>query len=142
MWLASLALGWGSAAAVHLTLGSPLGLPSTAEIGEQLAELGVTADHVRASARQVWGVAAFVGAEQTGHRLDISFYGRDAAGAAAPCQIWRFLFFKDTGPFLAFTRIQQVEHEAYLTLLAARALKDRAPRCAPRGRRVRATMRS
>jgi len=124
----SLALGWGSAAAVHLTLGSPLGLPSTAEIGEQLAELGVTADHVRASARQVWGVAAFVGAEQTGHRLDISFYGRDAAGAQLLAKFWRFLFFKDTGPFLAFTRIQQVEHEAYLTLLAARALKDRAPR--------------
>ena len=33
----------------------------------------------------------------------------------------RFLFYRDSGPTLSFTRLQQVEHEAYLTLLASRA---------------------
>jgi undecaprenyl-diphosphatase len=32
----------------------------------------------------------------------------------------RFLLYRDSGPTLSFTRLQQVEHEAYLTLLASR----------------------
>ena len=32
--------------------------------------------------------------------------------------VWRFLWYRDGGPTLSLTRLQQVEHEAFLTLLA------------------------
>src|SRR5205823_3080426 len=48
-------------------------------------------------------------------------YGRDAADARLLAKTGRFLFYRDSGPTLTFTRLQQVEHEAYLTLRAAQA---------------------
>ena len=53
--------------------------------------------------------------------VDVSVYGRDAADAQLLAKTGRFLFYRDSGPTLALTRRQQVEHEAYLTLMAARA---------------------
>ena len=47
--------------------------------------------------------------------------GADAADAQLLAKTGRFLFYRDSGPTLALTRRQQVEHEAYLTLMAARA---------------------
>ena len=35
--------------------------------------------------------------------------------------MWRFCIYRDSGPTLVLNRLQQVEHEAYLTFLAARA---------------------
>ena len=53
--ISSVALGWGVAAALHLAVGSPLGLPSAAEITGWIADLHVdVADIVRAP-RQIWG---------------------------------------------------------------------------------------
>ena len=40
--LSSLVLGWGVAAALHLAVGSPLGLPSAAEVAGWVADLNVT----------------------------------------------------------------------------------------------------
>ena len=48
-------------------------------------------------------------------------YGRDASDAQLLAKTARFLFYRDSGPTLALTRRQQVEHEAYLTLMADRA---------------------
>ena len=53
--------------------------------------------------------------------MDVSVYGRDASDAQLLAKTARFLFYRDSGPTLALTRRQQVEHEAYLTLMAARA---------------------
>ena len=39
--ISSVALGWGVAAALHLAVGSPLGLPSAAEVTEWIADLSV-----------------------------------------------------------------------------------------------------
>ena len=41
--LASLAVGWGVTALVHLVFGSPLGLPSTGEVELLLGDLDITA---------------------------------------------------------------------------------------------------
>ena len=40
--VSSLVLGWGVAAALHLAVGSPLGLPSTTEVTEWVADLNLT----------------------------------------------------------------------------------------------------
>ncbi len=118
--LASLALGWGVAAAVHLVFGSPLGLPSADEVAVLLGDLELAADGVARRPVQEWGVGRFT-ATVGGAHVDVSVYGRDASDAQLLAKTVRYLFYRDSGPTLALTRRQQVEHEAYLTLMADRA---------------------
>ena len=123
--LGSLAIGWGAAVLVRLIFGSPLGLPSARDVQLLLDELGISALNVRALPRQVWGVAKYQAAEtrqaSPGQPIAISVYGRDAADAKLLTKTGRFLFFRDSGPALTISRLQQVEHEAYLTMRARRA---------------------
>jgi uncharacterized membrane protein YbhN (UPF0104 family) len=132
--LGSLAVGWGAAAIVRLVFGSPLGLPSVDDVRLLLAELGIRAGDLAPAPRQVWGVAKYQadelpaaslaaadGVTATVGRLQIEVYGRDAADARLLTKIGRFVFYRDSGPSLTITRLQQVEHEAYLTMRAARA---------------------
>ncbi len=118
--LAGLALGWGVVAVVHLLFGSPLGLPSPEEVGLLLADLDLLAAEVRPAAEQEWGVGRFEAALD-GSTVAVSVYGRDAADAQLLAKTARFLFYRDSGPTLTFTRRQQVEHEAYLTMMTERA---------------------
>jgi uncharacterized membrane protein YbhN (UPF0104 family) len=124
--LGSLAIGWGVTAVVRLVFGSPLGLPSADDVRVLLEELHIQAGHVRVAARQVWGVARYQAAEirpggSPGQRLGIAVYGRDAADARLLAKAGRFLLYRDSGPSLTLTRLQQVEHEAYLTMRAGQA---------------------
>jgi glycosyltransferase 2 family protein len=118
--LAGLAVGWGTTALVHLVLGSPRGLPSTDEVSVLLEGIDVHAEGITPVARQVWGAGRFTG-RVGGAAVDVSVYGRDAADAQLLAKAGRFLFYRASGPTLALTRRQQVEHEAYLTLMAALA---------------------
>ncbi|HEY1323024.1 MAG TPA: hypothetical protein VGF32_22395, partial [Streptosporangiaceae bacterium] len=117
----ALALGWGAAAACHLALGSPAGLPSAAEVTEAVRDLRVDVRKLAPMTRQEWGVEAFAGEDQAGQRLELAVYGRDAANAQWLSKVWRFCVYRDSGPTLMLNRLQQVEHEAYLTFLAAQA---------------------
>ena len=122
--LGSLVIGWGVTALVRLIFGSPLGLPSADDIQLLLDELGIRARDVQAANRQVWGVAKYEAtdrADPPGQRIGIAVYGRDAADAKLLAKTGRFLFYQDSGPSLTLTRLQQVEHEAYLTMRAAQA---------------------
>ena len=118
---ASVALGWGTAALLHLIFGSPLGLPSGEELAVVLDDLGVPVSGLSPADHQVWGVARYTGIDLDGGTVAVSLYGRDAADAQLLSKTGRFLFYRDSGPALSFSRIQQVEHEAYMTLLAERA---------------------
>jgi uncharacterized membrane protein YbhN (UPF0104 family) len=124
--LGSLAIGWGTTAIVRLIFGSPLGLPSAEDVRELLEELRIQARDVRAATRQVWGVASYRATEicqgdSPGRRIGIEVYGRDAADAKLLTKAGRFLLYRDSGPSLTLTRLQQVEHEAFLTLQAGQA---------------------
>ena len=123
--LGSLAIGWGTTAVVRLIFGSPLGLPSAGDVQLLLAELGIRSADVRPNRRQVWGVARYEATELDGAgspgRLGIEVYGRDAADARLLTKAGRFLLYRDSGPSLTITRLQQVEHEAFLTLRAGQA---------------------
>ena len=81
----SLVIGWGATAVVRLIFGSPLGLPSAADVQLLLEELGIPAAGVHPVARQVWGVAKYeaseMGRTDRADRLGIAVYGRDAADA-------------------------------------------------------------
>jgi len=119
--VSSVALGWGVAAGLHLAVGSPLGLPSAAEIGEWITDLNVAVRDITRAPRQVWGVEQFTGRDTADRAIELSVYGRDASDARMLAKLWRFCLYRDSGPTLILDRLQQVEHEAYLTLMAGRA---------------------
>src|SRR5205807_10127920 len=110
-------LGLGVAAAVHLIFGSPGGRPTAAQVTAALAELGVDATGVALTSRQPSGSTRMFGKDEEGPLL-IRVIGRDEADAQFFAKMYRFVAYKDSGPTLYLTRLQQVEHEAYATLLA------------------------
>lgn len=118
--VASVALGWGVAAVVALGFGSPLGIPSSDDVKGLLGEMQLPGYEVRPALRQDWGVARYIASNQDS-TLWVSVYGRDAYDAHVASKAVRFVLYRDSGPSLALTRLQQVEHEAYLTLRAGMA---------------------
>jgi glycosyltransferase 2 family protein len=119
--IAAVVVGWGTAAACHLAMGAPNGLPSAVEVTEAVRDLQVEVLGLSSMPRQEWGVAAFAGTDTDGHQVELAVYGRDAADAQWLRKVWRFCIYRDSGPTLIINRLQQVEHEAYLTFLAAHA---------------------
>ena len=119
--ISSIAIGWGIAAALHLAVGSPLGLPSAEEVADGMADLRVAVGGITRAAQQVWGVEKFSGRDAAGNMIKVSVYGRDASDARVVAKLWRFCFYRDSGPTIILDRLQLVEHEAYMTLLAERA---------------------
>jgi uncharacterized protein (TIRG00374 family) len=119
--VSSLAIGWGVAAGLHLAVGSPLGLPSPGEVTGWAAGLGVPVEGITRAPRQTWGVERLTGHDAAGQVIELSVYGRDAADARMLAKLWRFCFYRDSGPTLILDRLHQVEHEADLTFMAARA---------------------
>jgi uncharacterized protein (TIRG00374 family) len=117
---ASILIGWGMAAACHLAVGSPAGLLSAAEVTEAVRDLRVDVRALAPVPGQEWGEQTFAGEDDQGRRLELAVYGRDASDAQWLTKLWRFLIYRDSGPTLMIHRLQQVEHEAYLTLLAGR----------------------
>lgn len=115
--LGALVLGWGVAAAVHLVFGSPGGRPTTAQVADCLAQLDVPARDVRLAPRQPPDATVMLCEDDAG-ALHLKVIGRDEADAQFLAKLWRFLFYRDKGASLYWTRLQQVEHEAYTALRA------------------------
>jgi tRNA A-37 threonylcarbamoyl transferase component Bud32 len=66
-------------------------------------------------------VEKLTGHDAAGRKIELSVCGRDASDARVLAKLWRFCFYRDSGPTLILDRLQQVEHEAYLTFMAGRA---------------------
>ena len=115
--LASIALGWGVTAGLHVIFGTPLGLLSSADVERFLGDMSIDSHGVEPDRSQEWGVARYRGLDGTGP-IAISVYGRDDRDAQLLAKSFRSIFYRDSGPTITLTRLQQVEHEAYLTLLA------------------------
>jgi hypothetical protein len=118
--LGSLALGWAVAALVHVAFGSPDGVPDPTQVHADAVELGVELGPLVASSAQVWGEQALESATADG-AVRVVVIGRDATDAQFLAKLFRFLWYKDSGPSLALSRTRQIEHRAYLLLLAERA---------------------
>ena len=117
----AIALGWALAAAIHLLLGSPDGAPDPTEVETDLASVGLTVDDLVVSPVQAWGEKAYSGTSSDGTPLRIVVIGRDATDAQLLTKVGRFLWYKDSGPVLSFSRQGQIEHRAFALLLAERA---------------------
>ncbi|HET9248834.1 MAG TPA: hypothetical protein VFP13_02680, partial [Actinomycetota bacterium] len=119
--VSALAIGFGSAALVHLAFGSPGGLPSMGQVRAALEELGVEAVDLRVAELQPKGVALLRAETPQGRPLVIKVYGRDAWDGQLLTSTWSYLWYRDESPALTISRRQQVEHEAFVTLLAERS---------------------
>ncbi len=117
---AGVVLGWTVACLVHLVFGSPGTRPTTPQITHALAQLGIRATKVR-FVHAPASSSTLVLAEDDVGPLRIRMIGRDDAHALLLEKIWNTLLYKQSGRGLAWTRVQQVEHEAYLMLVAAQA---------------------
>lgn len=104
---------------VHLLVGSTGGRPGLGAIGRGLEELGVEVTSLSEERRQRAGVFVLDATDPTGRPLVVRVYGRDAWDAQLLAKAWRALWYRDAGA-LTLTRVQQAEHEAFATLLAAR----------------------
>ncbi len=119
--LAGLLIGLGSAAIMHLILGSPAGRLTLEQIATALADLGVEATEPRHAPLEPTGVALVVATSPEGKTLLAKVYGRDAWDGQFLASIWSSLWHRGERPTLGFGRLQQVEHEAFVTLLAERS---------------------
>lgn len=115
------ALGWAAGAAVHVARGTPARVPSRESVARALATLGVPLDTVARLDVDARGSVPFV-ADTPDGPLFVKALGRDQRDADALFKLGRALALReveDEAPFA--TAKHQIEHEAYLALLARRA---------------------
>jgi glycosyltransferase 2 family protein len=119
--VAGLALGLAAAALVRLAFGTAAGMPTVDRVRAALTALGVDARDIRVAQRQQIGAAEYVGHDMAGRPLRVRVLGRDAQETQRLIRRWRSLAYRDPPRSVAIGRLEQVEHEALATLLAAQA---------------------
>jgi uncharacterized membrane protein YbhN (UPF0104 family) len=116
--LAAFLVGVVAATAVRLAFGTSAGYPADADVIAAAAELGVDARSLEPPLRQPEGVFLARGEDGDGRPLLIKVYGRDAYDTQLLEKVWRTLWYRRGRARVRVTRLQAVEHEALITLLA------------------------
>ncbi len=111
-------IGLVAASAVLLIFGSPRGYPDTAAISEALADLGLDPHDLTPAADRSWGVQRLRAGLQDGTAIDVKAYARDATDSQVLSKAWRTLWYREGGQTFNFSRLQAVEHEALVLLMA------------------------
>ncbi len=119
--LGALALGIGAGALVRLAFGTAEGFPPSGDVRRALATLGVEVVELWPSVRQHRGAVEYVGNDASGVQLKVRVLGRDAQDTQRLARRWRSLAYRDPPRSVADGRLEQVEHEALATLMAAQA---------------------
>jgi undecaprenyl-diphosphatase len=114
-------LGFAVTRAVFLALGAPAGRPTAAQVREALTLLGIEAVDVAESDEPFTGAVEMLAVTADGRHLVARVLGRDQRDASILAKSWRWIMQKDFQPNLFVTRVNEVEHEAYVTLMAQRA---------------------
>jgi uncharacterized membrane protein YbhN (UPF0104 family) len=109
-----------AASLVHIVVGSPGGRPTAARIELALSELGLDVTALAPATMQTSGVVRFTGHDAAGP-LDVKVYGRDAWDAQLLATLWRLAWYRGSRRTARLSRIELVEHEGFMTLLAERA---------------------
>ncbi|MGH2631178.1 MAG: lysylphosphatidylglycerol synthase transmembrane domain-containing protein [Actinomycetota bacterium] len=117
--IAGLAAGLGAASLVHLALGSPGGRLTLEQIEAALRGLGVEATDVAHVPLEPSGVALATASASDGRSLLVKVYGRDAWDGQLIASTWSSLWNRGEAPRLG-GRLQQVEHESFVSLFADR----------------------
>jgi glycosyltransferase 2 family protein len=90
-------------------------------VRDALTSLGIEANDLTPSAQQHVGAAGYLGHDADGHALKVRVLGRDAQDTQRLARQWRLLSYKDPPRSAPTGRLEQVEHEALATLMAAQA---------------------
>lgn len=115
-------LGWTIGAGLHLLLGAPGKLLAPNRLLRALSEGGLGVAQVRPLTVDARGSTPYLVRLDDGTELFVKVVSREQRNADWIFKAWRFIAFReveDEAPFA--TPKQQVEHEAYLALLAERA---------------------
>ncbi len=118
--IGAVALGVAGSSLILLVFGSPRGYPDIESISSALGGLGVPVAGLALDDDQSWGVRRLTGTADSFRRVEVKAYGRDATDSQLASRAWRYLWYRDTEPQLGLTRMQNVEHEALVTMMAAR----------------------
>jgi uncharacterized membrane protein YbhN (UPF0104 family) len=118
--VAGFVLGWAITAAVHLAFGAPAGRPTPGRVARALEGLGFEVPDLVVGPEEN-GVTTMVGHDCSGRCVHVKVLGRDELHAGLLARTWRWVMFKDANPAFFVTRVQQLEREAYVMLLAQRA---------------------
>ena len=119
--LGAVALGLGAGALIRLVFGSAAGVPPSAEVRDSMLDVGLQLDDLRPLARQEMGSVAYAGHDRDGHPVRVRVLGRDAQDTQWFARRWRLLAYRDPPRSAPVGRLEQVEHEALATLMAAQA---------------------
>lgn len=117
--VAGITVGVGAAALVHLIVGSPGGRLTLDQIGDAVRSLGVEAIEVWHLPQNLDGVSLATATAVDGRSLLVKVYGRDAWDGQLLASVWSSLWNRGESPRFG-SRLQQVEHEAFVTLYARR----------------------
>jgi uncharacterized membrane protein YbhN (UPF0104 family) len=112
-------IGIAAAALTHLLVGSPGGNLTLGQVSEALSELGVAASDLRVAVLQQRGVVLAFASSSDGRPLMVKVFGRDAWDGQLVAATWSAIWNRGAKP-VGRGRLQQVEHEAFVTLLAER----------------------
>ena len=119
--LGAIALGLAAGALVRLALGSAAGVPPMERVRDALASLGVDVDGLRIAEHQRIGHAVYYGETVDGRPIKVRVLGRDAQDTQRLARRWQLLAYRDPPRSSPVGRLEQVEHEAVATLMAAQA---------------------
>ena len=96
--VAGLLIGLGSAAIMHLILGSPAGRLTLEQIATALGDLGVAATDLRHAPLEPTGVALALATSTDGDALLLKVYGRDAWDGQFLASIWSSMWRRGERP--------------------------------------------
>ena len=117
----SVGVGLISAAGIRLVFGSPMGYPDVAAVRAALARMGIGTTQLDVGPDQFWGARRFVGTTSEGADIGVKVYGRDATDSQVMAKAWRAIMYRSGSHRVTFTRIQSVQQEALVTIMAGRA---------------------
>jgi uncharacterized protein (TIRG00374 family) len=118
--IVAIAVGWLAGSIFHLIFGSPGGVPTVGRVRSAVRQLGVELDDLAPVRMRRDGVALLEGHDRSGP-VNIKVYGRDAWDGELFASAWLYLWYRDTRHTTRLKRSELVEHEGFMTFLAARA---------------------
>jgi uncharacterized protein (TIRG00374 family) len=119
--LGGLAVGLAAGSIARLAFGSAAGVPPTENVRASLEALGVAIRDLAPSQQQRIGGAEYVGHDRAGHPLKVRVLGHDSQDTQRLARRWRLLAYRDPPRSAPIGRLDQVEHEALATFMAAQA---------------------
>ena len=119
--LGSLGIGMFTAGLFLAIAGTPKGYPSAESVADGLRLLGTETSEIGLAPRQDWGFLRFNALDADGEPLEVKVHGRDSFDSQLASKVWRTMWYREMGRTISFTRLQAVEHEALVTLMADRA---------------------